>query len=78
MFLPSMSTVQEIKAAIEHLPLEKRAMLVAELCGWSDDEWDRQMKADAKSGKFAALNEEADSVHRDGKTRSLSDILGEP
>jgi len=28
---------------------------VADLCGWTDDEWDRQMKADAKAGKFAGL-----------------------
>jgi hypothetical protein len=54
-----MSTVEEIKAAIGRLPLEKRAALVAELCGWTDDEWDRRMKSDAGSGKFAALNEDA-------------------
>ena len=54
-----MSTVQEIKLAIEQLPLQERAALVAELCGWTDDDWDRRMKADAKSGKFAELNEDA-------------------
>ena len=25
----------------------------------SDDDWDRRMKADAKAGKFTALNEDA-------------------
>ena len=59
-----MSTVQEIKSAIERLPLEERAALVAELCGWTDDEWDRRMKSDAKAGKFAALSEEAAQVER--------------
>jgi hypothetical protein len=54
-----MSTVQEIKSAIEQLPLEERAALIADLCGWSDDDWDRQMKADAAAGKFAVLNGEA-------------------
>jgi hypothetical protein len=53
-----MSTVKEIKSAIEQLPLEERATLMAELCGWTDDDWDRQMKADAKAGKFAVLNED--------------------
>ncbi|MSU72184.1 MAG: hypothetical protein EXS43_07560 [Opitutus sp.] len=53
-----MSTVQEIKSAIEQLPLEERAALIADLCGWSDDDWDRQMQA-AAAGKFAALNENA-------------------
>jgi hypothetical protein len=72
------STVQEIKAAIEHLALEERAELVSELCGWSDDDWDRQMKADAAAGSFDALNREADAAHEAGETRPLSDLLGEP
>lgn len=42
-----MSTVEEIKAAIDSLSIEERAELTAMLCGWTDDEWDRQMKADA-------------------------------
>ncbi|HZZ57354.1 MAG TPA: hypothetical protein VFE31_05950 [Opitutaceae bacterium] len=72
-----MSTVQEIKTAIEHLPLEQRAELIAELCGWTDDDWDRQMKADAKAGKFDAMNRQADQADRQGQTRPLSDLLGE-
>ena len=66
-----MSTVQEIKTAIEHLALEERAELVAELCGWSDDDWDRQMKADAAAGSFDAINREADAAHEAGETRPL-------
>jgi hypothetical protein len=54
-----MSTVQEIELAIEKLSLEERAGLIARLCGWSDDAWDRQMKTDAAAGKFARLNEDA-------------------
>lgn len=73
-----MSTVQEIKAAIEQLPLEERAVLIAELCGWSDDEWDRRMKADAKGGKFAALNEDAESAYRSGQTKPLDGNLDRP
>ena len=57
-----MSTVQEIKSAIQQLPLKERAALVAELCGWTDDDWDRRMKANAEAGKFAALNEDAANV----------------
>jgi hypothetical protein len=66
-----MSTVQEIRAAIAHLDLESRAELIAELCGWADDDWDRQMKADAAAGKFATLNEDADHASRSGQTRPL-------
>lgn len=72
-----MSTVQEIKSAIEQLPLAERAALVSELCGWSDDEWDRQMQADAQTGKFDALNEATGNDYRTEKTQRLEDILGE-
>jgi hypothetical protein len=73
-----MSAVEEIKAAINKLSLEERAELTAELCGWSDDDWDRQMKADAAAGKFGALNREADAAERAGQTVPLEDILPEP
>ena len=73
-----MSTVQEIKSAIEQLPLQERAALVAELCGWTDDDWDRRMKADAQAGKFAAVNEDAANAYRAGRTKPLDDILGQP
>jgi hypothetical protein len=61
----AMSTVQEIKSAIDQLPLEERAALIADLCGWTDDEWDRQMKADAAAGRFAAVNEDAATAYQD-------------
>jgi hypothetical protein len=68
-----MSTVEEIKAAIGRLPLEERAALVAELCGWTDDEWDRRMKSDSASGKFAALNEDAARDYLPGRTTPMED-----
>ena len=73
-----MSTMQEIKSAIARLSLEERTELISELCGWADDDWDRQMKADAAAGKFATLNRDADTAHASGQTRSLEDILREP
>jgi hypothetical protein len=72
------STVEEIKTVISKLPLEERVELTAELCGWTDDEWDRQMKADAAAGKFGPLNRQADAAHTAGRTVPLGDILGEP
>lgn len=71
-----MSTVQEIKSAIERLPLEERAALIAELCGWTDDDWDRRMKADAKAGKFGMLNEEASRAYQAGEAKPLDDAMG--
>lgn len=73
-----MSRVDEIKAAVGQLPLEERATLIAGLCGWTDDEWDRRMKADAKDGKLSALNEEAGNAYREGRSDRLDDILDQP
>ncbi|MGD1086875.1 MAG: hypothetical protein ABSA47_19230 [Verrucomicrobiota bacterium] len=73
-----MSDVETIRAAIKKLSVEERAGIIAELRGWTDDDWDRQMKADGAAGKFASLNREADSAHAGGETRVLDDILREP
>ena len=72
-----MSTVEEIKTAIQMLSLEERAEITAELCGWTDDDWDRQMKADGATGKFESINREADAAHDAGETLPLNDILHE-
>ncbi len=72
-----MSTVQEIKSAIGRLPLEEKAALIAELCGWAEDDWDRQMTNDAAAGKFATLNEDADRAYRSGEARRIEGELGE-
>ena len=57
-----MSTVAEIKAAIRSLTLEERAEVARCLHGWADDDWDRQMNADAKpGGKLHRLMEQADA-----------------
>jgi hypothetical protein len=73
-----MSTVAEIKAAIQMLSLEERAEITAELCGWTDDEWDHQMKADAAEGKFDSINGETDRAQAAGETRPLNDIIRTP
>lgn len=65
-----MSTVAEIKAAIDQLSPQERCELEALLHPWPDDEWDRQMKADAAPGgkldrmKAASLeNAQAGQLH---------------
>jgi hypothetical protein len=70
-----MTTVEEIKIAIGRLSIEERAEIVADLCGWADDDGDRHMKADAAATKFAPLNREADAAQNAGQTVPLSDIL---
>ena len=50
-------SVAEIKEAVKKLPAQERLKLLAELCDWPDDEWDRQIKRDAAAGKFAGLGD---------------------
>ena len=45
-----MSTVAEIKMAIEKLSPQERCELEALLHPWPDDDWDRRMQADAEPG----------------------------
>src|ERR1019366_8367601 len=65
-----MSTVEEIRSAIERLSLEERAQIIAELCGWTDDDWDRQIRADAAAGKFTPPNREAAAAPAAAQTRA--------
>ena len=64
-------TIDEIEKAIKKLPAEDRAKLSSR---WEDifgDEWDRQIEADLKAGKFDALAEKAIAEHKAGLTRKL-------
>jgi hypothetical protein len=72
-----MSTVDEIRTAIRRLSLAEQAEIAADLCGWTDDDWDRQMKRDAAAGNFTRLNAEADAALRNRQTRPLDDLLRE-
>jgi hypothetical protein len=72
-----MSTVAEIKAAIDRLSPQERCELEALLHPDWDDDWDRQMKQDAANGKFDEMNRKADDVQAAGKTTPLNEILGE-
>jgi hypothetical protein len=46
----TVTTVEEIKAAIEKLSFQERCELNALLNPLPDDEWDRQMRADTETG----------------------------
>ena len=45
-----MSTVAEIKAAIDQLSPQERCELESLLHPWEEDDWDRRMAADAEAG----------------------------
>jgi hypothetical protein len=56
-----MSTVEEIKHAVQELSPEDRAEFAKWFNGWEDDDWDRQMQRDARHGKLDALLGEVDA-----------------
>lgn len=66
-----MSTLEEIKSAIERLSLEDRARLERMLHGWVDDEWDRQIASDAAAGRFQSILAEVDREIDEGRLRDL-------
>jgi hypothetical protein len=72
-----MSTIAEIKAAIDQLSPQERCELESLLHPDPDDDWDQRMKRDITAGKFDSLNCEADNEHAAGKTIPLDDILRE-
>jgi hypothetical protein len=73
------STVLEIKEAIDRLSPQEYCELMSVLHPFEDDDWDRQMTADAAAGKFAVINAAADQEYAAGRTRPIEDIIeGQP
>ncbi len=73
-----MSTVAEIKEAIAKLSPREYCELMAELRPrLPDDEWDKQMKADAASGKLAFIDRNIEKARRKGTLIPLERILEE-
>jgi hypothetical protein len=66
-----MSTVEQIKAAIEQLSLSQRAELEKWLHGWEADAWDRQIALDATTGRLDQLLAEVDKQIDQGKLREI-------
>ncbi len=58
--MKSMSTIEEIKSAIQTLGEEQQAKLAEWFWHRDDDEWDRQMTADAAAGRLDHLLKEVD------------------
>jgi len=54
-----MSTIEEIKAAIEKLPVSESGRLRRWLLARDSRDWDRQIEKDAKAGRLDGLAGEA-------------------
>ena len=72
-----MTTLLEIKAAIEKLSPGDYAELMAMLHPPVDDDWDRQIKADVAAGRLNRLVEEARADLAAGHCRPLEELLSE-
>ena len=66
-----MSTIQEIESAISQLPPEELQQLSHWFEKYEADRWDRQIAADAQSGKLDALAEKALQDYREGRCTEL-------
>ena len=71
------STVAEIKKAIARLSPQEYCELMAELFPHEDDEWDKQMKADAEAGRLDFIDREVEQAKREGTLIPLEKILAE-
>ena len=72
-----MSTIAEIKAAIDLLSPREYCELMTLLHPYDDDDWDREMKTDAAAGKFDALNSRASVAAEDSRCIPLEQIFDE-
>ncbi len=63
-----MSAIEEIEAAIERLPRDQFFRLLTWLRSRFEDEWDREIEADAKAGKLDQFAREALAEYHAGQT----------
>ncbi len=66
-----MSNIESIEQDVERLDDKSFAVFRKWFIEYEHARWDRQIEADATSGKLDCLIEEALSEHRAGKTTSL-------
>ena len=63
-----MSTVEQIEAAIQKLPREEFFRLRDWMRDRFDDEWDKQIEEDVRSGRLDRVAQDALAEYRAGKT----------
>jgi hypothetical protein len=65
------SKLDEFMTMFQSLTLDERAEFFRRIEGWEDDDWDRQMAADAAAGKFDKWIAELDADAKAGLLRDL-------
>jgi hypothetical protein len=66
-----MGKVEKIEQQIKDLSAEELARLREWFAAFDAEAWDRQIEADARSGKLDKLGEQALKAHSAGKTTKL-------
>lgn len=66
-----MTTVAEIRVAVERLPKRELARFRKWFAEYDAAAWDRQLQADTDAGRLDALIREARADHRAGRTKAL-------
>jgi hypothetical protein len=64
-------SVQELEAAVSSLSPEDLARFTEWFEDYTSDEWDRQIKADARSGRLDAPGRQADADFEAGRVTEL-------
>lgn len=63
--------IQELEAAVTQLPREELARFSRWFEEYLADEWDRQIEADARAGRFETVGRRAVADHEAGRTTPL-------
>jgi hypothetical protein len=71
LYAKDMSSIQEIRTAIERLPKRELARFRRWFLKYDAEAWDRQIEEDAAAGKLDAFKREALHEHRIGRTKEL-------
>lgn len=72
-----MSTVTEIREAIQKLPAKEAWQLAEELRDHLDALWDKEFEDDVNAGRLDQAIARAREDHGSGKTRSMDEIVGD-
>jgi hypothetical protein len=67
----AMREIKELEARLRELPSEGLAQFHDWFHQFENEQWDRQIEADAKAGKFGKLIDQARKEFAEGKTREL-------
>ena len=70
-----MSTVADIEKAITSLPLQEARTVADWLQEYLEEQWDRQIEQDAKSGKLDKLAAQALAHYKAGRIKPLDELV---